>query len=127
MLVSNTFEEHVQLLNEVYRRLKEANLTLNFDNCSFCQSSLKYLGYVIDKGGLRTDPDKVTAVSEYPRPVTATQIKRFMGLVGWYRRFVPDFSSLSAPITALLHEERSPMPSNGLMKPPNSLRKSRND
>lgn len=102
VLISSTFAEHMELLKEVRRRLFEANLTINFDKCKFCRSSLAYLGFIVDKSGLHTDPAKIDAIVNYPKPTTATGVKRFLGMCSWYRRFVPDFASISAPITELI-------------------------
>ena len=102
IISSSEFGKHLEILAEVYRRLKEANLTINLDKCEFCRSSLKYLGYVVDQEGLRTDPDKVAAILEYPLPQTVTQLRRFIGMSGWYRRFIKNFSDLSAPLTFLI-------------------------
>ena len=110
IVATNSYEEHIKVLNEVYRRLSDANLVVNFEKCNFCRPSLKYLGYVVSQDGLQTDPEKVSAVENFPRPETVTQIKRFVGLVGWYRRFIPDFSTLTAPITALMHQKRKSNP-----------------
>ena len=104
IIATSSYEEHVRVLREVYRRLAEANLIVNFDKCHFCQPSLKYLGYIVSHEGLKTDPEKVSAVENFPRPETVTQIKRFVGLL--YRRFIHDFSTLTAPITALMHQKR---------------------
>lgn len=97
-----TFEKHLEILQIVFERLKAANLTININKCKFCLPSLKYLGFVVDEKGLRTNPEKVTAMLEYPRPQTATEIKRFLGMCSWYRRFVQDFSTVVAPLNALL-------------------------
>lgn len=102
ILVTSTFEEHCRLLGEIRGRLREAKLTINVEKSKFFQTSLRYLGYVIDAEGLRTDPEKVSAMSSYPRPRNATEIKRFMGLCSWYRRFIPNFSSLVSPMNDLL-------------------------
>lgn len=102
IIVSNTFEQHLKLLEEVKERLRDANLTINIKKCEFFKTSLKYLGYVVDYKGLRTDPDKVAAMVNYPRPTTTTEIKRFIGMCSWYRRFIAQFSSLVSPINDLL-------------------------
>lgn len=102
VVVSSSFREHIAMLQEVFRRLKDAGLTINFEKCEFCKPSLTYLGYVIDRNGLHTDPKKVDAISRYPKPKTVTEVKRFLGLCSWYRRFVPDFSTIVAPISNLI-------------------------
>lgn len=102
IIISSTFEQHIDLLREVAERLREANFTVNINKCEFFRSSLKYLGFIVDRQGLRTDPDKVAAMLSYPQPKTATEIKRFVGLCSWHRRFIPHFSTLMSPINDLL-------------------------
>lgn len=106
IVVSKTFEEHVCLLETVKKRLKDANLRVNIEKCEFFKNSLRYLGYIVDGDGLRTDPDKVSAMVNYPRPKTATEMKRFVGMCSWYRRFVPHFSTLMSPINDLLKQKK---------------------
>lgn len=106
IIATSTFDKHVEILSEVYRRLKDANLTVNLEKCKFCRPSLKYLGYLVDKNGLRTDPDKVAAMLNLPRPENVTELKRFIGTVGWYRRFLKDFSTMTAPLTQLLKKKK---------------------
>ena len=104
--MTSSFEKHLEILNEVYDRLKAANLTVNLEKCKFCRTSLQFLGYVVDSEGLHTDPSKVHDMLEFPRPKTATQVKRLLGLVGWYRRFMPDFSTLSYATTELIKRKK---------------------
>ncbi|CAK1597976.1 unnamed protein product [Parnassius mnemosyne] len=101
IIISNTFGEHVSLLLRVINKLKEANLTINFEKSQFFPSRLKYLGYVIDAQGLRTDPEKVKAILEYPTPSSKKDVKRFLGTATWYRRFVPNFSTIAGPLNKL--------------------------
>ncbi|KAK9887659.1 hypothetical protein WA026_023780 [Henosepilachna vigintioctopunctata] len=96
------FDTHVATLRRLFERLKEANLTINFDKCKFCRPSLKFLGFIVDQDGLRTDPDKVESILNYPTPTNTTQIRRLIGLVGYYRRFLKNFSTLCSPISDLL-------------------------
>lgn len=98
IVCSESFEEHLELLRKVMLTLKGANLTINVDKCKFARPSLRYLGYIIDKDGLRTDPEKVSAILNFPRPKNVTELKRFIGLASWYRRFVKNFSLVAAPL-----------------------------
>jgi hypothetical protein len=106
IIIAPTFEKHVQVLREVIRRLRDAKLTVNAKKCQLFRSSLKYLGFIVDEHGLGTDPDKVAAMVSYPVPKTSTEIKRFVGMCSWYRRFIPHFSTLMSPINALLTGKR---------------------
>lgn len=91
VIVSKTFEDHLRILEEVFRRLREAKLTISIEKCQFCRSELKYLGYVVDKNGLHCDPDKMKAMLEIPSPKTVKEVRSVIGTFSWYRRFIPDF------------------------------------
>lgn len=102
VVVSETFEEHVRLLAEVSRRLREANLAINVDKSRFGVSELPFLGYLLSTEGLRPNPDKIRPIVDYERPTTITKLRRFLGMANYYRRFLPDFSGIVAPLTELL-------------------------
>ena len=102
IICSPSFEEHTKLLSEVRDKLKDANLTINIKKCEFFKKSLKFLGYIVGSNSLRTDPEKISAMLNFPRPTTTTEIKRFIGLCSWYRRFIRNFSTLVSPINDLL-------------------------
>ncbi|CAK1587301.1 unnamed protein product [Parnassius mnemosyne] len=102
VVCSKTFEDHIKSLTLVKKQLLSAGLTVNFEKCQFARPSLKYLGYIVDKEGLRTDPEKVSAILNYPRPNTYTELKRFLGLASWYRRFVENFAIVAAPLHDLI-------------------------
>lgn len=105
VIVTQTFEQHLDILRKVFDRLTSAGLTLRRDKCHFCRTELKFLGYVVDGKGLRCDPDKVSAILNIPPPSNVTEVRRFLGIASWYRRFVPNFASLMAPITNLLKKK----------------------
>lgn len=101
IIITPDFETHIRILNEVFRRLKEAGLALNKEKCVFCRDELKFLGYVINRAGLNTDPGKVSAIVDMPIPRTPRQVRQILGMVSWYRRFIPNMSTIVAPLTAL--------------------------
>lgn len=107
VIVTKTFEKHLEVLQEVFRRLREANITVKKEKCQYCRPQLKYLGYVVDKHGLHVDPEKVSAMLDMPAPKKVSGVRGIIGTFSWYRRFIPDFSTLIAPITALLRKSNS--------------------
>lgn len=104
IICTPTFEKHLEILNEVLKRLGEAGLTLGRDKCHFCKPELRYLGYVVNSEGLLVDPDKVSAILQLPQPKNVSEIRRIIGMASWYRRFIPNFSSIIAPLTSLLRK-----------------------
>lgn len=106
IVVTQTFEKHIEMLTEVFKRLKKANLTLSKEKCCFCRPELTYLGYVVDCNGLHVSPEKIQAIIDIPAPSCVSEVRRFIGLASWYRRFVPDFSTLVAPLSNLLRKNK---------------------
>ena len=101
IIASPTFGDHLKHLAEVFRRLRDAKLRLNPEKCQFCRSELQYLGHVVTRDGIHTDPKKISAVADWPAPTTVRKIRQFVGMASWYRRFVPNFSTIVAPLTRL--------------------------
>lgn len=106
MIVNDDFDKHVDTLLKVFEILNSAGLTVNLEKCKFCKASLSFLGYVIDKDGLHSDPDKVSAICDFPRPQTTTEVKRFIGMASWYRKFIKNFSELINPLNELLKNRK---------------------
>jgi len=102
IIIGRTLEKHVQHLQEVFRRLQKANLRLKAKKFSFFRRSLVYLGHVISKEGIHTDPDKMLAVRQLSPPTTCKELRRCLGMASWYRRFVPNFASIVQPMPLLL-------------------------
>lgn len=102
IVIGKTFEEHLRNLREVFRRLRSANLRINIEKCEFFRKETKYLGHVVSSEGIKTDPDKVAAIVEMKPPTSVKEVRRFLGVASWYRRFVPQFATISQPLTSLL-------------------------
>ncbi|KAL0849096.1 hypothetical protein ABMA28_013456 [Loxostege sticticalis] len=110
IIISQSFEEHVSLLERVFEKLSAANLTINLEKSSFFRNKLRYLGYVVDSQGLRTDPEKVQAILDYPTPSNKKEVKRFLGTASWYRRFIPQFSTVAGPLNKLTSTKKNTPP-----------------
>jgi transposase InsO family protein len=102
VIATKSFDRHVQRLNQVADRLKRAGLTISVDKSKFCVRQLRYLGYLIDPRGLHPDPEKVSAIVNYPPPRNVREIRRFLGMTGWYQRFIKNYAELACPLTSLL-------------------------
>lgn len=102
IIVTKTFEEHLKILKEIFKRIRDAGLMLNKEKCKFCANELKYLGFVVNKEGLQVDPDKVKAIVDIPNPKSVKDVRRMVGMASWYRRFIPNFATMVAPLTGLL-------------------------
>lgn len=99
MIVSSDFKTHISRIRAVAACLQKANITINVAKSKFAMKQIKYLGYIVGDGCLKTDPDKVRAIEDFPRPKTVRQLRRFLGLTGWYQRFIKNDSAISAPLT----------------------------
>lgn len=102
VVFSDSWDLHLQRLHAVLMRLSEASLTVNLAKCDFARATVTYLGKVVGSGEVRPLNAKVQAIQEYSAPTTKRELMRFLGLVGYYRSFCCNFSSVVAPLTDLL-------------------------
>ena len=102
IVFSRTPEEHLHRLKAVISKLRAAGLKLKPTKCDLFKQQINYLGHVVSKEGVSTDPDKITAVTEWPKPTTVTEVRSFPGFVSYYRRFIPNFSKVAKPLNQLL-------------------------
>lgn len=105
-IVSDTFENHLSILVRLAEQFRKANLTLNIEKSKFCVRRVQYLGYIIGDGGISTDPAKIESILNWPIPKTLKQVRGFLGLTGWYRRFISNFADVTHPITEVLSKKK---------------------
>uniref|UniRef100_A0AAY5KLN0 ribonuclease H n=1 Tax=Esox lucius TaxID=8010 RepID=A0AAY5KLN0_ESOLU len=99
---SPTWSDHLSTLEMVLQRLEKASLTLNLAKCEFGKATVTYLGKQVGGGQVRPIGSKVEAIASFPAPTTRRQLRRFLGMVGYYRTFCRNFSAVVAPLTSLL-------------------------
>ncbi|CAB0036479.1 unnamed protein product [Trichogramma brassicae] len=105
ILFTETFEQHMVWLERVIRTLIDARLVVNREKGEFCCQSVKFLGYVLDSSGLRVDSDRARPIYEYPAPRNVKQVRRLLGMVGWYSRFIKNEAEIKVPLSKLLRKD----------------------
>ena len=98
IIFSNSKEEHLAHIKEIFRRLKAADLKMKRSKCDFFKKHIHYLGHLISADGIRPLKDKLDTIQDMPAPSSSKEVKQFLGLAGYYRKFVPRFSDLSRPL-----------------------------
>lgn len=101
LVTGRTLEDHNRNLKLTFELLHQANLKINWEKCTFLQKEVEYLGFIVGQGRIQASPKKTDAICNFPQPQNITQIKSFLGMCSFYRRFIPDFSLLAAPLTHL--------------------------
>nr|KAG5687934.1 hypothetical protein BaRGS_021642 [Batillaria attramentaria] len=102
IIFSRTYEEHVNRLRKVFQRLLEAGLKLAPKKCHLFKERVVYVGHQVSADGIAPDPDKTQTIRDWPRPTNPEEVRRFLGFSGYYRKFVQNYSRISAPLTALM-------------------------
>jgi len=102
---SENWEDHLQHLEVVLSRLREVNLKLNPNKCCFAAESIVFLGHVVNKEGTKPDPSKIDAVLHFPTPKTVTNVRSFLGLTGYYRKYIRGYSRIASPLFELTKKD----------------------
>jgi len=102
---SENWAEHLQHLDDVFLKLREVNLKLNPGKCCFAARSIAFLGHVVSHEGTKPDPSKINAVVHFPVPKTVTDVRSFLGLIGYYQNYVRGYSRLVVPLFELTRKD----------------------
>ncbi|CAM9461616.1 unnamed protein product, partial [Heterosigma akashiwo] len=97
----NDYGLHLKHLQDVFTKLKDANLRVKLSKCKFAFPEVSYLGYKVGREGLKVDPEKVLAITQLARPESKKDVRRFLGMCGFYRSMIPMFSVIAAPLHSL--------------------------
>jgi len=98
IVFGKSFEQHLQRLGRVFERLATSGLKLKFNKCQFVQREVHYLGHIISAEGVRADPAKMRAVTNYPVPTNVKELRQFLGLTNYYRKFVEHYAHITEPL-----------------------------
>ena len=102
LIYSQSYEDHLKHISQVFQALQQHKFKVKLSKCVFAQQQLAYLGHVISSSSVSTDPKKVTDVTNWPTPTCVKEVRGFLGLAGYYRKFVKNFGVISKPLTNLL-------------------------
>ena len=111
IIFSDTFESHLSRLEAVFQRLHEYNLKLKASKCEFFRTQVTYLGHVVSEDGIKTDPEKLKVLKDWPIPKNVKDVRKFLGFAGYYRRFVKGFARIVRPLNDLLVGNSTKKPS----------------
>lgn len=105
VIYGKSLSEHNERLTKIFEKLRTHNLKLQVDKCEFLRKEVAYLGHIISEKGVKPNPDKIQAILNIKTPKNQKDIKSFLGLVGYYRKFIPKFAHISKPLTKLLKKD----------------------
>ncbi|WVZ52192.1 hypothetical protein U9M48_003276 [Paspalum notatum var. saurae] len=106
LIYSKTEEEHEEHLRLVLQKLREHKLYAKLSKCEFWLDQVPFLGHIVSKGGIMVDPSKISSFMDWKVPEAVKEVRGFLGLAGYYRRFIESFSRIAKPMTSLLEKER---------------------
>lgn len=106
IVYSTSLQEHTENLKKVFERLRESNLKIQLDKSEFLCKECAFLGHIVSTEGIKPNPEKIKAIRKFPIPKTQREIKSFLGLLGYYRKFIQNFSNITKPFTECLKKGR---------------------
>jgi hypothetical protein len=104
LIYSKSLDDHVALLKQVFAILEKHQFLIKKSKCSFAKNTVEYLGHVISEAGVATDSSKIQAISIWPTPKIVKQLRGFLGLTGYYKKFIKHYGLLSKPLTDLVRK-----------------------
>ncbi|KAL5503369.1 hypothetical protein EMCRGX_G010306 [Ephydatia muelleri] len=107
VIFSMTFPQHLERLATVFQHLRKAGLTLKPEKCHFAQKEIHYLGHIVSCKGVQADPEKIKAITSYPVPSDIKELRQFLGLSNYYRRFIEHYSDITEPLHKLTRKSGS--------------------
>lgn len=114
LIFSTSLEEHLDSLGRILQRLRESNMKLQIDKCHFAERQTEYLGHVVTNGCIKPNPNKVDAINTIDLPTTQKEIKSFLGMTGYYRKFIKDYAKVAYPMIKYLKKNGSRISTNDL-------------
>ena len=105
LIYSRTKEEHLEHVRIVLSTLRKHKLYAKAKKCEFVQTKVEYTGHFISNEGISVDPRKIETIKKWPAPTNVSEVRSFLGLASYYRKFVKKFSAIATPLTALLHKD----------------------
>lgn len=102
LIFSTSLKEHIQAINEIFQILEKKNFKIQIDKCNFVKKETEFLGHILTKEGIKPNPNKIAIIEKLLLPRTEKQIKSFLGITGYYRKFIKDYAKVAQPITKYL-------------------------
>lgn len=106
IIFSTSLQEHIENLQLVFEKLQKSNFKIQLNKSEFLKNEIAYLGHIVTTSGIKPNPEKIQVIQNFPIPRTQKEIKRFLGLLGYYRKFIKDFAKLAKPFTECLKKGR---------------------
>lgn len=107
LIFSTTLEEHMQSLEKVFKKLQENNLKIQADKCSFMKRDTEFLGHILTKEGIKPNPNKIKEIENLKLPKTEKKLKGFLGMTGYYRKFIRDYAKIAYPMIRYLKKDEN--------------------